>query len=86
MRFTGFYCASPACVPSRVGLLLGMHSGQAPIRDNQLPHLPDFKGYRTAYPKELWPPKSPTLGQIMKTAGYKTAQFGTPLSGFVLSR
>jgi arylsulfatase A-like enzyme len=86
MRFTDFYCASPACVPSRVGMLLGMHSGHAPIRDNQLPHLPDFQGYRTAYPKELWPPKSPTLGQVMKAAGYKTAQFGKLEAGIPMAK
>ena len=76
MRFTDFYAASAACVPSRVGLLLGLHPGRAPIRDNLLPHLPNFGGYMDAYPAELWPPKLPTLGQIMKRAGYGTAQFG----------
>jgi arylsulfatase A-like enzyme len=53
-----------------------MHPGHAPIRDNLLPHLPDFAGYMTDYPAELWPPSLPTLGQVMKNAGYKTAQFG----------
>lgn len=76
MRFTDFYAANAACVPSRVSLLLGMHSGQAPIRDNQTPHLPDFAGYMDGFPAELWPPKLPTLGRVMKDAGYKTAQFG----------
>ncbi|RLE05885.1 MAG: hypothetical protein DRI99_01140, partial [Candidatus Aminicenantes bacterium] len=28
------------------------------------------------WPKELWPPKETKLGQVMKRAGYKTAQFG----------
>jgi alpha-L-rhamnosidase len=57
-----------------------------PIRDNFLPHLPDFSGYMKDYPDELWPPKLPTLGQIMKKAGYKTAQFGKLEAGIPLSQ
>jgi hypothetical protein len=45
MRFTDFYAANTVCVPSRVSLLPGMHPGHAPIRDNFLPHLPEFSGY-----------------------------------------
>jgi arylsulfatase A len=61
-----------------------MHPGHAPIRDNFLPHLPDFAGYMKEYPRELWPPKLPTLGQVLKTAGYKTAQFGKLEAGIPL--
>ena len=67
MRFTDFYAGNTVCVPSRVSMLMGMHPGHAPIRDNFLPHLPDFSGYMEEYPGELWPPKLPTLGQVMKT-------------------
>ena len=84
MRFTDFYAANTVCVPSRVGMLMGMHPGHAPIRDNFLPHLPDFSGYMKEYPSELWPPKFPTLGQVMKKAGYKTAQFGKLEAGIPL--
>jgi arylsulfatase A-like enzyme len=85
MRFTDFYSSSAACVPSRVSMLLGLHPGHAPIRDNQMPHLPDFKGYMKAYPEGLWPPESPTLGQVMKAAGYKTAQFGKLEAGIPMA-
>ncbi len=86
MRFTDFYAGNTVCVPSRVSLLMGMHPGHAPIRDNFLPHLPDFSGYMTEYPAELWPPKLPALGQDMKKAGYKTAQFGKLEAGIPLPK
>jgi arylsulfatase A-like enzyme len=86
MRFTDFYSSNTVCVPSRVGMLMGMHPGHAPIRDNFLPHLPDFSGYMEKYPTELWPPKLPTLGQVMKKAGYKTAQFGKLEAGIPLPK
>lgn len=86
MRFTDFYAANTVCVPSRVGLLLGMHPGHAPIRDNFLPHLADFSGYMESYPAELWPPKLPILGQVMKQAGYKTAQVGKLEAGIPLAK
>lgn len=65
LRFTDFYSANTVCVPSRVGMLLGMHPGHAPIRDNLMPHLPNFSGYMINLPAELWPPSLPTLGQVM---------------------
>lgn len=86
MRFTDFYAANTVCVPSRVGMLMGMHPGHAPIRDNLLPHRADFSGYMDAYPGELWPPRLPTLGQVMKNAGYKTAQFGKLEAGIPLPK
>ena len=84
MRFTDFYAGNTVCVPSRVSMLMGMHPGHAPIRDNALPHLPNFSGYMEEYPGDLWPPKRPTLGQVMKKAGYKTAQFGKLEAGIPL--
>ncbi len=30
----------------------------------------------SSWPEELWPPELPTIGRVMKDAGYKTAQFG----------
>jgi arylsulfatase A-like enzyme len=86
MRFTSFYAGNAACVPSRVSLLLGMHPGRAPIRDNLMPHLPGFAGYMRNYPAELWPPgKLPTLGRVMKDAGYQTAQFGKLEAGIPMA-
>lgn len=86
IRFTDFYSANTVCVPSRVGMLMGMHPGHAPIRDNMPPHLPDYAGHMKGYPAELWPPKLPTLGQVMKQAGYKTAQFGKLEAGIPLPK
>ncbi len=76
LRFTDFYAANTVCVPSRVGLLTGRHPGHASIRDNFTPPLPGFTGYTDGWPKDLWPPTVQTLGQVMKRAGYRTAQFG----------
>ena len=76
MKFTSFYSPNTVCVPSRTGLVLGMHPGHCPIRDNFRPHTDNYEGYMDHYPDELWPPKLPTIGRVMKNAGYKTAQFG----------
>jgi arylsulfatase A-like enzyme len=80
MRFTDFYAANTVCVPSRCGLITGLHPGHAGIRDNFLPHV-DLKlenggGYMEDYPEGIWPPTVTTLGQVLKRAGYRTAQFG----------
>ncbi len=80
MRFTDFYAANTVCVPSRCGLITGLHPGHAGIRDNFLPHV-DLKlenggGYMEDYPEGIWPPTVTTLGQVLKGAGYRTAQFG----------
>ena len=80
IRFTDFYAASAACVPSRCGLLTGRHPGHAAIRDNFPPHVDITQanggGFMDDYPKGAWPPKQPTLGRVIKDAGYRTAQFG----------
>jgi len=76
MRFTDFYSANTVCVPSRVSLITGQHPGHASIRDNYPPALENFTGFMDDRPEELWPPKVTTLGQVMKQAGYVTAQFG----------
>jgi uncharacterized sulfatase len=76
LLFTDFYAGNTVCVPSRVGLITGQHPGHAPIRDNFTPPLKGFKGYMEDWPQELWPPDVLTLGQVLKKAGYKTAQFG----------
>jgi arylsulfatase A-like enzyme len=79
IRFTDFYAASAACIPSRCGMLTGRHPGQASIRDNFPPHLDVGRenggGYRQGF-GGMWPPKDPTLGRVIKDAGYRTAQFG----------
>lgn len=86
MLFTDFYAGNTVCAPSRVSLLMGMHPGHAPIRDNFPPHLPNFSGYMEEVPRDLWPPRLPTLGQVMKKAGYKTAQFGKLEAGIPMAK
>ena len=80
IRFTDCYAANTVCVPSRCGLITGQHPGHATIRDNYTPHVDiDLKnggGYMPDYPEGAWPPNVTTLGQVLKNAGYKTAQFG----------
>lgn len=83
--FTDFYAANTVCVPSRVGFLTGQHPGHAPIRDNFKPHLKDFTGYMEDWPEELWPPRVMTLGQVLKRAGYRTAQFGKLEAGIPMA-
>jgi arylsulfatase A len=89
IRFTDFYSASAACVPSRCGLLTGRHPGHAAIRDNFLPHvdieLENGGGYLKSYPEGMWPPKVPTLGRVIKDAGYRTAQFGKLEAGIPMA-
>jgi arylsulfatase A-like enzyme len=80
MRFTDYYAANTVCVPSRYSLITGLHPGHAGIRDNFLPHIDINRenggGYMDQYPEGVWPPKVTTLGQVLKNAGYRTAQFG----------
>ncbi len=89
MRFTDFYAANTVCVPSRYGLITGLHPGHAGIRDNYMPHvnidLENGGGYRQHYPQGIWPPNVTTLGQVIKNAGYKTAQFGKLEAGIPMS-
>ncbi len=84
MRFTDFYSPNTVCVPSRVGLLLGMHPGHSPIRDNFPPHTENFGKHMNSHPG--WPPKLPTIGRVMKDAGYKTAQFGKLEAGIPMDK
>jgi arylsulfatase A-like enzyme len=85
MRFTDFYSGNTVCVPSRVSLITGRHPGQASIRDNNTPPTKDLLGHLEDWPKELWPPKGVTLGQVLKRAGYKTAQFGKLEAGIPMA-
>ncbi len=61
IQFRQHYCSAPVCAPSRASLLLGVHQGHSPIRDNQ-------------FDKEL--PDTHTIGSVLKEAGYATAAFG----------
>ena len=54
IQFHQHYCSAPVCAPSRASLLLGVHQGHSPIRDNQ-------------FDREL--PNTHTLGSVLKEAG-----------------
>ena len=85
MRFTDVYSGNTVCVPSRVSLITGRHPGHAAIRDNFTPPTADLTGHLPGWPEELWPPRGPTLGQVLKRAGYTTAQFGKLEAGIPMA-
>ena len=68
IRFSQFYAAAPVCSPSRAGLL----TGKTPIRAGLAGNVPiPEKGKGAGLPTEQF-----TLAEMMKSAGYKTAQIG----------
>lgn len=77
MRFTRFYSGSPVCAPSRATLLTGLHTGHAPIRDNDEMNArgdvwndPELEGQRPL------PADTVTLGHLLQRRGYATAAVG----------
>ena len=67
MRFTQFYSGAPVCAPARCTLLTGLHTGHAHIRDNgELP----TEGQRPI------PDATVTLGEVLKSGGYRTGVVG----------
>ncbi len=89
MRFTDFYSANTVCVASRYSMITGLHPGHSGIRDNYPPHvditLENGGGFMKDYPKDVWPPDVTTMGQVMKNAGYRTAQFGKLEAGIPMA-
>lgn len=61
IRFTSYYAGSTVCAPSRAALMTGLHTGHGRIRGN---------GDHALLPEEV------TVGEVLKTAGYRTAVFG----------
>jgi len=55
------YTAAPVCAPARASLLMGLHQGNCPIRNNQ-------------FDKAL--PHNHTLGTVLQAAGYYTGMIG----------
>ncbi|SEM86389.1 Arylsulfatase A [bacterium A37T11] len=74
MKYTQFYAGTSVCAPSRSSLMTGLHTGHTPIRGN-----------KEVDPEGQWPiPASvPTIGELMKMAGYTTGVFGKWGLGFV---
>ena len=67
LRFTQAYAGAPVCAPSRCVLLTGLHTGHSHVRDNgELP----TEGQRPI------PATTVTVGEILKTAGYRTGVVG----------
>ena len=62
ISFTDFYAGCSVCAPSRVSLLTGKHSGHTSVRN--------WKHGLRVGDNEI------TLGNLMKNAGYTTAQIG----------
>jgi len=67
VRCTDGYAMFPVCSPSRAALLTGRY----PARFG-----PTYEDYYGGGAPELDPQKHPTIGQVMKDAGYRTACFG----------
>lgn len=74
MRFTQFYAGTSVCAPSRAALLTGLHTGHTAVRGN-----------KEIQPEGQWPlPDSAlTIAEVLKGAGYVTADFGKWGLGFV---
>ena len=68
VRFTQHYAGSTVCGPSRASLLTGLHTGHSPIRGNP-------KWTTSGNPVEI-SPNYPSLGLVMKNAGYQTSLIG----------
>ncbi len=69
MKFTQAYAAASICGPSRCGLITGKHMGHARNRHNSL-NVPGGSYQNSILPEDQ------TIGDVMQTAGYKTAAIG----------
>ena len=63
VRFTQAYAGSTVCAPSRCTLMSGKHTGHCATRGNRHPEIPV-------------PMSDPTIAEVLKRAGYRTAHFG----------
>ncbi len=72
VKFTQFYVNSPVCSPSRVALM----TGQYPQRWDITSYLSSRKENTDRKLAHYLDPKAPSLGRVMKSAGYATGHFG----------
>ncbi len=75
MRFTQAYSAGAVCSPTRMALYTGRYPGRLPGG------LPEPIATPTA--TDGLPPEHPTLGSLLKKAGYTTAMLGKWHNGFL---
>jgi len=70
--FTQYYTPAPVCSPSRVAVLTGMYH----IRWGIYTFLSSKRFNRNTTQQDYLDSDAPSLGRMMKSAGYKTAHFG----------
>lgn len=80
MRFTDFYAGAAVCAPARSALLTGQHTGHTPLRD-----LGRFAVREKADGEPPLPAEGPSLGRLMREAGYVTGCIGKWGMGSVTS-
>jgi len=73
MRFTRHYSSAPVCAPSRFMLLTGNHAGHAYIRGNY--ELGGFEDRNEGGQMPIYE-GVPTIAEVLKERGYKTAMIG----------
>ncbi len=83
IRFTNMYCSCPLSSPSRCGLLTGIHSGHAQIRANdEMTWRGDVWNHEAMLKDSTLEGQAPmlrntpTLGSVLKKAGYATGMVG----------
>ena len=83
IRFTDMYASAPLSSPSRCGLLTGRHAGHAQIRANdEMEERGDVWNHEamlrdsTLEGQAPMAAGTPTLGSVMKRAGYATGMIG----------
>jgi arylsulfatase A-like enzyme len=67
-RFPQLYSGTSVCAPSRASLMLGLHTGHSPIRANR--EIAKGEGQMPI------PADTPTVAEVLKSAGYATACAG----------
>ncbi|MBN1901903.1 sulfatase-like hydrolase/transferase [Candidatus Sumerlaeota bacterium] len=72
IRFTQFYVMAPICSPSRTGLLTGRFPAELRITS----FLQTRQGNRECNQNDYLDPDAPTLPDMLKSSGYKTAHIG----------
>lgn len=72
IRFTQFYVASPICSPSRTGCT----TGAFPARWRITSYLQTRKGNAACEQADFLDSSAPSLGRLLKSAGYATAHIG----------